>query len=265
MLTKKIYNKILFPTTVVLLIILITIARLLWGYKYYGVTPQEEYSDWWHTISGLGDWEQSPIGFMYFQLWGIVFGVFIIHILPYIHQKMLIYRDYPFSYGFPIIDKIMKNFVDKIKWKAVENVKRGTFFLLLGGIGFILMGLIPNDATNINMLHEITAGVGFGGIFFANLFYSRVLGLASKDGKIDKKLHLISQLIWWFLIIGTAVTYLIAELYYKPLYDLGWYDLDWGLAGVPVIFSFALWERIGFIVGCAYLGMMGYILPEKSE
>jgi hypothetical protein len=69
------------------------------GYKYYGVTPQEEYS-----IGGIQsvDW---VIGnrvdrFYVFQLWGIVFGVFYHHILPYIHQRMLIYRDYPSAMEF---------------------------------------------------------------------------------------------------------------------------------------------------------------------
>jgi hypothetical protein len=263
MLTKKVYNKVLFPITVALLIILIAIARVLWGYGYYGIPPLEPYSDWWETISGLGDWEQSPIGFIYFQFWGLVFGIFIIHILPYIHQRLAVYGDYPFSYGVPLFDKIMKNFIDKVKWKAINNVRRGSFFLMLGGIGFILMGFFPADALPVEKLHEISAGVGFGGIFFANWFYTRVLYLASNDGRISRKLQVISQIMWWFLIIGTAVTYLIAELYYKEMYDLGWYDTDWGDAGVPVIFSFPVWERIGFIIGCAYLGLLGYLLPAE--
>ena len=263
MLTKNAYNKFLFPITVVLLIILIAIARVMWGFGYYGVDPLEEYSDIWHTISGLGDWEQSPIGFIYFQFWGLVFGIFIIHILPYIHQRMASFGDEPFSYGAPFVDNIMKNVIAKLKLKAIHNVKIGTFFLLLGGIGFILMGFFPADALPIRGLHEASAGVGFGGIFFANMWYSRVLGMVSKQGKVSRKLHIAMQAIWLFLIVGTAVTYLIAELYYKELYDLGWYDIDWGEAGVPWIFSFAVWERIGFITGCAYLGLMGYLLPAE--
>jgi len=263
MLTKNVYNKVLFPVTVVLLIVLIAIARVLWGYGYYGIPPLEPYSDFWETISGLGDWEQSPIGYIYFQFWGLVFGIFIIHILPYIHQRVAAYGDKEFSYGAPFVDNIMKVFIQKVKWKAIENVKRGSFFLLLGGIGFILMGFFPADALPIDKLHEISAGVGFGGIFFANFWYSRVLGIVSKEGAFSRKLYIVSQAIWLFLIIGTAVTYLIAELYYKELYDLGWYDADWGVAGVPVIFSFPVWERIGFIIGCAYLGLMGYLLPAE--
>ncbi len=69
--------------------------------------------------------------------------------------------------------------------------------MLLGGIGFILMGLIPNEATDINMLHEITAGVGFG-VSFLQIYSIPEYWDGDNDGKIDKKLHLISQLIWWF-------------------------------------------------------------------
>ncbi|MBD3350539.1 MAG: hypothetical protein GF364_03535 [Candidatus Lokiarchaeota archaeon] len=321
MLTKKIYNRFLFPITVILLIILIIIARALYGWLPEGaeiaILNPEPFSDWWDTISGLGNWEQSPIGYLYFQLWGLVFGVFLIHITRYVHDRMMIYRDKPImfykvylttgrlrlsvyylfgfipiyfihikSVSFPILPLII--FIEKdgksaLYGKFMEKeqsdvlrkpvtaedfIKLGTFFMLLGGIGFILMGLVPADVVNIDQFHEISAGVGFGGIFFANFLYANCLDQVAREGKVNKWLHIGLQICWWILIIGVVITYPIAEFYFKEKFDLGWYSAEWGEAGVSPIFSFALWERIGFIVGCIYTGGLGWLLPaniKKSE
>jgi len=239
----------------------------MWG---WGNPSAEPYSDFWETISGLGDWKQSPVGFIYFQFWGLVFGVFILHVIRYIHQNMMHFKEYPIKlFGIkPILTRKkpikFKNH-NLISFTSEDPIKIGTFFLLLAGIGFSLMGLVPDGVvTSISKFHEISAGVGFGGIFFANAFYASVLDQAMRENKINKKLHILSQILWWFLIIGTIITFGIAELYYKPMYDLGWYGPEWSEAGVPVIVSFPIWERIGFIVGCVYMGLIGFILPEKE-
>ncbi|MHA1339750.1 MAG: hypothetical protein ACTSRZ_16660 [Promethearchaeota archaeon] len=268
MITKNYYNKKLFPIFGVISIILIALARLMWG---WGNPSAEEYSDIWETISGLGNWKQSPVGFLYFQLWGLNIGIFIMHIIGYVHNNMMQFKEYPIKFlglreMFPNKKPIKIGDHNLIAFNSEDSIKFGTFFLILGGIGFILMGLIPDDViSSIKKFHEICAGIGFAGILFADLCYTNVLDQAMKDGKINKKMHIFSQILWWFLIIGTIVTYGIAELYYKPLHNLGWYGPEWGEAGVPWIFSFSVWERFGVIVGYAYLGLLGWILPEKTE
>lgn len=315
MLNKKTYTRFLFPITVVLLIAFIAISRSLWG---VGDPAPEVFSDYWETISGLGNMDHNPKGFIYFQLWGCVFGVFILHITRYIHDRMMLYRDYPVMFfkvylssgrlmlsvyylfgfipiyfvhikkvSFPVIFPFLifietegksalygallekdKSEVLRRPAKAEDFIKLGTFFLLMGGIGFVLMGVIPDGITpalDETKLHEVSAGIGFGGILFANILYANSLDQVARAGKVSKKIHYALQGLWWFLILGVLITYPIAEFYYKEKYDLGWYDPEWGEAGVPWIFSFSVWERIGFIVGCAYLGGMGYLLPKKGQ
>lgn len=250
MFNRKTYLQTLYPITVGLLILLIIVARVMWGYP---LPNPEPYYDYWETISGLGDWEKSPIGFLFFQLWGLTIGIFILHITPYVHQHLKPYSNCKFQlFGKNILPK---------KLTGLHELRFGTFLLFMGAIGFILMGLIPADL--IPDLHELSAGIGYGGVVFSAFFHMSIYEQA-RD-RLNQKLRVAVFFLWLGLAVYAAITYGIGEFYYKELYDLGWYDYDWELAGVPRIYSFAITERLGFIVMIIYFGFIGYMLPDLPK
>jgi hypothetical protein len=231
-LTKQSYLR-LFYVSVAIIYGALLVARLLWP------ATSEPFSDIWETISGLGHMSDNPVGFYFFQLSMTMVGVMVIPMVFYIHPRIVKYQR--------------------------GNAVLGSFFLLIGGIGFLMTGLIPDGVVHIpewDKFHEISAGLGFGGILFAAWFYFWPI---RKAGDIfGRRVILFLLLLWWVPLILTGVSYGVAELVIKEQHNLGWYGPEWGEAGVSGFFSFAVWERVLFTVMLVYLGALGYILPEDA-
>jgi hypothetical protein len=227
-------TKLILPITFGVIFILLMIARII--YPNY-VLPADAYNDWWDVISNLGDLEKNPIGFIFFQIAMAISGLIMIPTIIYVHPKL---------------------------WKYSRlNTALGTIFMILGVIGFLLVGLIPNDTLDIEKFHEISAGVGFLGVAIACMFY--FFAIKIRKIPVNLKLFNIMIIVWWTGILLTGIFFAIASLYYDPTYDLGWYNYEWGLAGVPVIFSFALWERVMYCIMFLALWAGVKMIPERTE
>ncbi len=229
MMQKETLLKRFLPLCFLLIAINLLIARVL-----YPPDSNRIFSDVWDTISGLGDMENNPIGWIFFQIAMVISGIVII----------------------PVALNVQKIFLELQKGNGLF----GILFLYIGAIGFLLTGLIPDDTLPINKLHEITAGLGFGGVMFAAffLFWASLKGM---ETKIDKKSLIIITILWWIPLILTIIAYAWAELVIKEQYDLGWYGIEWGNAGISPFFSFAVWERILYVVMFAYL----WLLPKSIK
>ncbi|MHA1871445.1 MAG: hypothetical protein ACTSXF_10885 [Promethearchaeota archaeon] len=248
--SEKFYQKMFFPLVIILALFGLLLARLFWPATG---TP---YSDAWDTISGLGNVTDNPFGFYGFQISLVCIGIGVLYIFLYSHPRIVALNK--------SIDRSQKMFFfDKLMTLRIM-VYFGSFWMIIGALGLLLTGFIPdNTITSIKKFHEITSGMGFGGVMFASFFYFFTFKYSTD--KISKKLLIFLTLLWWTGIILTAVAYGIAELHYKPLYDLGWYGADWGAAGVPVFYSFALWERIDFAIMIIYTGLLEYLIPQNIE
>ena len=122
MITKRTYNKILVPLTVLLLILSISLSRLLYG---RGATNPEVFSDIWCNISDLGDMENNPIGFLYFQIWGIVAGAYILHAIPSIHSDLMQFKDLNLMLG----NKVLFGGKYKVNHNGKSRIFRNVYWL----------------------------------------------------------------------------------------------------------------------------------------
>ncbi len=231
MVSRNTLIKIIGPVLIALILITLFIARLL------HTTEPVPFDDAWHTISGLGNMERNPVGFYFFQASMVLVGILMIPVAMYVHPRLTHFH---------------------------ENFTRlGSFFMVMGAIGFILTGLIPDGVIEINKLHEITAGLGFGGVLFAALFYW--FPLKNAENNINQKVSMLITLLWWIPLILTIITYGYAEFVIKDQFNLGWYGPSWREAGISPFFSFSVWERVLFGVMLAYLELLPIMIPEDIE
>ncbi len=239
MFSKKTYLKIFYPICVILIFAFLAVARIIWP------ATSPPYSDLWQTISGLGDVEDNPIGFWFFQFSMLTVGVLLLPAIFYYHARLA----------------KAKKFVTSI----------GTLLFFIGAIGFLLTGFVPQhtlanlfpeyaDVYIIEKFHEITAIGGSGCIVFAAFFY----GIVILKGKvpINRKLNIVIILMWWVpLIIGIAcIGY--GYIVYEELVD----DAALALAlGAPWFVSLGLWERVIFCIIIAYAGLIVTALPDRES
>jgi hypothetical protein len=239
MLSQKTILRIVFPLSIIIIFGCLIISRLLWP-----ADSPKLYSDIWDTISGLGDMEDNPIGFIFFQIAMTLMGVLSIPVVLYVHPRLI-----------GIAEK-------------KGGVRLGSFWLLMGAIGFLLTGLIPDGVVTIpewDKFHEITAGLGSLGIIFAAFFYFSPCKNAGE--KINQKVLWIITAVWWIPIILTGIAYGLAELMVKEVWyaqcNLGWYGAEWGECGVSWFYSFAVWERVLFTVMVIYQLLLVKMIPEN--
>ncbi|MCP4764296.1 MAG: hypothetical protein GY870_21155 [archaeon] len=235
--SQKRNNNYLYPLMVISTFSCLLIARIMWP------SDVEPFSDAWETISGLGNIEINIPGFIFFQISMVSLGVGIFTTFLYVHSRL------------------------KEKSKILNFF--GAFCMLIGSLGIILTGLIPAGIIeSIEKSHEITAGLGFLGVLFASFFY--FWAIKRNLEVYNHKLLNNITVIWWIGIILTIISYTMAELIIKPQIlidqgiDLGWYGPEWGDAGVSIFYSFALWERVMFMIVIIYLGSLGYIIPDEE-
>ncbi len=232
MFSQKSFLKFFFPICAILVFAFLAIARFLWP------ATSPPYDDFWETISGLGDMVDNPQGFWFFQFSMVVVGVLIIPALLYCHPRLA---------------------------KVKKGLARfGSFWFFLGAVGFLLTGLIPNGVVPIDKFHEICAGVGSVGVVFAAGLYGLVILKGREKIQVNRKLFLLIALMWWIALILLAFSFGYGQLVIEPPRDLGWYGPDWGAAGVSVFFSFALWERVLFVIIVAYAGLIVVLIPEQE-
>ncbi len=232
MFSRKTFLKIFFPICTILVFVFLAIARLLWP----ATSPL--YNDLWETISGLGNTTENPQGFWFFQFSMVLVGILIIPALLYCHPRLV---------------KVMK-----------KLTRFGSFWFFLGAIGFLLTGLIPAGMLSIDKFHEICAGVGSVGVVFAAGLYGLVMIKGKAKIHVNRKLFLVIALMWWIPLILLAFSFGYGQLVIEPPRDLGWYGPEWAAAGISAFFSFALWERVLFVIIVAYAALIVVLVPERE-
>lgn len=230
--SRRVYLKVVFPVAITLIIVCLVIARLLWP------ASAPPYLDAWETISGLGDMEDNLVGFVFFQAAMVVVGLLVLPTALYVHPHLAPYRK--------------------------GAVGLGTLCMLVGAVGFLLTGFIPDGLVeSVDKLHEITSGAGFGGILLASFFYGLAVNKAKAEDQLAQpRVNVIITIMWWVALVLTGLAFGVAELVIKPAYDLGWYGPEWAAAGIHPVVSFAVWERVMFGVGLAYLGLMVLMIRD---
>jgi len=226
MLSQQIYLKRIYPVAAIIILVFSILARVLW------VGPP--YIDLWETISSLynpSHPEYNPVGAYFF--WGTMAttGLLTIAMIVYVHPRLAHVKK-----GITIF---------------------GTFWMLVGAIGFLLVGLVPQHTLDFisPRFHEISAVVALIGALFGAAFY----GLAMITGKppLNRKLFILITVLMWGLIglivLSAGGAYLV-------------FGTDWaGQTPIPnlsPLFSIAICEKVGFWVWIAYMGLIGALIPD---
>jgi hypothetical protein len=148
-----------------------------------------------------------------------------------------------------------------LTWSIAMRGERVNAIYTLGA-GYLFMitsSVLPERLLPVPHAHEGLAIAGFAGLCAGLIGVSRYyFSLARKNLTIPGTLLAGVALT---PIIGAGVTQAYLSLA-RP--QLPWVGLAWRSLGVPVIFSFALWEWITCAVLSVYMAGIGYALGERT-
>ena len=140
-------------------------------------------------------------------------------------------------------------------------IRFGSLWMLIGAIGFLLTGLIPQHTLDFisTKFHEDTAAVGALGAFLGAICYG--LGGRINKAPLNRTVCLIIFIMWvvFFVII------LVSAYGGYFIYHINWSNQQTPLANVNPFFGMSLLEKIGFWMLVAYLGLMGPLFPAKKD
>jgi hypothetical protein len=185
----------------------------------------------------------NPVGAYFFWAAMVILGLAFYPTILYVHSRLSQYRR--------------------------RLTRLGTFWMVVGSIGFVLVGLVPQDSLNfllpsvsnssilsyiIGKFHEVSTGMDVVGIIFGQVAY----WIAIHNGKVlvNHKLDIFNICLWWGAIalgvVSAAGAYLV-------------FHTDW-TAQVPlsisVFFTFGTWERIFYGLIVSYFGIISLMIPN---
>lgn len=233
---------------------LLGMSVLFWGLilAAWLIYPAENrYSIMSHTFSFLGSWEDkhNPAGWWLFTLALIVWGLGTMPLVAYTHHRFAAH--YP-RLAYP-----------------------GAFFLLVGCVGMILVGIFPDVGGDVlpgwrwTKVHEKVAILAFAGFFLGLVWHGGLLvwdAIAARF--LNHRSHFNhGRLAWpygiWSIIVGIAAYHLITWefLYAQMRADAaaGGYRIgsSWGEA-LHTKYSFPLWENV--LIYTLYLFLVCFVL-----
>lgn len=221
------------PLAIMIFVITALISNLMFPSVY----------DWrYMVISDLTNEEANPQGFLILSL-GISFlGVIIIPLPGFIHRRL------------------------KLICRGTSTL--GTFFFILGIIGFIFMGIIYEGTPGIpSRTHENLAAVGFLGMLIGIFWWGWPMikdELPRYNGKnqFNKKLQILGAVLLWFAVLGMGSAALYLEVVDN---NWGWVGIEWVEMGISPLLSFALWEWLLVIFLLIYLPMLVMMIPVEVQ
>lgn len=237
---------------------LIGLSVVFWGLIFicWMIYPAENrYSIMTHTFSFLGSWEakHNPQGWWLFTLALIVWGVGTVPLVAYTHHR--------FAAHYP-----------RLAWP-------GTFFLLCGCLGMVLVGIFPDVAGDVipgwrwTKVHEKVAVVAFAGFFLGLMWNALLLAWDAAAARwLGHRSHfnhgrLAVPSVTFAAIVAVAVYHLITWefLYARMRADAaaGGYTIgsSWSEA-LNTKYSFPLWENVLIYSLYAFLMVFVVLLPR---
>ncbi|HMF34491.1 MAG TPA: hypothetical protein VKK79_23920 [Candidatus Lokiarchaeia archaeon] len=240
--SQQTFLKRVYLPAAILIVAFLVIARLLW----VGTQP---YYDWWETISGLyqpNDLAANPVGAYFFWAAMVTLGLIFFPTILYVHPRLSQYR--------------------------MRLTRLGSFWMAIGGIGFLLVGFVPQGTLDfllpsvgsggilhyiVEKFHEVCTGMGVIGVLFGQIVY----WIAIRNGKVpvNHKLDVLNICIWWGAFILGAISAGGAYLVFQT---------DWTgqiPLNISLFFTFGVWERIFYGLIVSYFGIIGLMIPDRLD
>jgi hypothetical protein len=230
--TKKNLTSYYLPLAIGLYLFFLFLAWL-----FYPYVPEYPY-DWTTSmISRLGWTHENTIGWIFFSIAFVILGVFFLSLVPYFYKR---FRD--------------------LKMPGSKFV---SFAMLVGSIGFLGIGAIPNFPPNIfGFFHALNALLILVGVFIVIIalgffILKEHLSKGMSNSIIQRKL-----IILYFIVL----TYILISGYFLISADSGhsdrFYIHDFSL---PLISSRAFWEWQVMMTSIGLIAIICFIIPEKRE
>ncbi len=146
---------------------------------------------------------------------------------------------------------------------CLKTAKAGNFFMLMGIVGLILLGFIP-DTDELDPYHQAAAAIvacGFIFAFLCNWLIMRKDRQPKFGGKrqFNRQLMVTGIILMWFVIAGMLLSQGIRLVIYG---DLSYTGLDWAEHGLPGLLSIALWEWVFFMAFVGYIALLVLMVPD---
>ncbi|MHA1732710.1 MAG: hypothetical protein ACTSU5_12265 [Promethearchaeota archaeon] len=148
------------------------------------------YSIFTHSISSLGDWSYTKVGWVFFSIALVWIGLTVWPVVPYTYQRLV---------------GICKH-----------TSRFAAFFGVLSPVGLVLTAIFAENSepipgaggTEFGDIHGPVAVLGFGGLAFALLFFTCPILKDHFRGEKSIPLgRLLPQLVWFiFVVFGTLGT-----------------------------------------------------------
>jgi len=226
--SRRYYYGVLLPITFIIFFGLLIIARLFYPGDYFFLT---------NPISDLGNHILNPFpGWFFFSLAFWFFSLLYLPLFLYLHKRLVRLQ--------PIKTKI------------------GSYANSCSVLGTILLGIFPNQPESI-LMHNIAAGLSFGGISIALSFYWLVV----IEDSIKKALqyhHIgILMVLIFITFILAAIAFFAVFHIYNNLFGAHLYIIQIFGTRFFWLFRFPFWEWTLFIILAAQLIFIGLIVPEQ--
>ncbi len=232
--SKSFLLKRYLPVVVLVFAALLAISIILFPSE---AARHDHYSIFHDPISSLGHYDVTP-GWIPFSIALVWLGIGAIPLMPYAYARLN-----------PI---------------CAKTAALGAFFAILGCLGIIGVGLFPDvhdpilgSSVEFVDVHNITAGLGYGGWFLAFVIwwfpmYKDNVSRWGGTKQVPLKPLLVGSIALMSLMLGTGISQLYVSLAGMDSFEAGF--LSW-----------PFWE---WVMTCALLGyMVGliYILPARFE
>lgn len=151
----------------------------------------------------------------------------------------------------------------KMRVICLKTAKVGKFSMLMGCVGLILLGFIP-DTDELDPYHQASAALIACGMISAYLCWWVIMRkdrLPKYGGKrqFNRRLMVTGIFLMWFVIVGMLLSQGIRLVIQG---DLSYEGLAWRALGLSVFMSIALWEWWFFMTFVIYLALLMFMVPE---
>ncbi len=189
------------------------------------------------TISELMNPILNPDGRYFLSVALIVCGIFLIPIAGYLYRKM--------------------------KVICLNTAKAGKIFMLIGIVGLIFLGFIP-DTDELDPYHQAAAAGIACGMIFSFLAWWLIMRHDTQPkygGKrqFNRQLMVAGMILMWCAIGGMLLS---QGIRFIVTGDLSYVVLSCQAPGSSPILSIALWEWVFFMAFVGYLILLMLMVPD---
>ncbi len=149
----------------------------------------------------------------------------------------------------------------KLRVICLKTAKAGKLFMLMGTVGLVFLGIIP-DTDELDPYHQAAAATVACGFIFSFLCIFLITRKKKQKEQFNQQFLFTGKTIIWFAIIGMLLSQTIRMVLQG---DVSYTGIAWMTLGLPSILSIALWEWEFFLSFVVVIGLILLAIPDAVE